>query len=195
MMYELSKQTRSYRRFDESRPLSTQTLNKWIEHARISASAMNAQPLRYITIADSETNARVFPMLKWAGHLSDWPGPSEGERPTGYIVVFHDREVAVKSEFVWCDAGIASQNVLLAATEDGFGGCIIASVNWRMLQKTLSVDDRYEPLFVIALGVPIETVQIVDLPDDRSIKYYRDESQTHYVPKRPISELLLNEIG
>ena len=195
MMQELSRNNRSYRRFDENQPLSVQKLRDWVEHARLAASAMNAQPLRYITVADPDTNSRVFPMLKWAGYLTDWPGPSKGERPTGYIVVVHDREVAVKSEFVWCDAGLATQNILLAAAEEGFGGCIIASVNWPKLQETLDIGERYEPLFVVALGVPVEEVRVVDLPDSGSIKYYRDESHIHYVPKRSMSELLLNEIG
>jgi nitroreductase len=152
---------------------------------------MNAQPLRYILSASPQTNGQIFPLLKWAGYLADWDGPAAGERPTGYVVVLHDTEVKVKPEWVWCDVGLASQNVLLSATEEGFGGCMIASVKWDGLRDALAIDSRYEPLIVMALGRPVEQAVVVDLPEDRSIKYYRDASGTHFVPKRSMEELIL----
>ncbi|MFP4010440.1 MAG: nitroreductase family protein [Spirochaetaceae bacterium] len=192
MMEELTRRNRSYRRFDETRSLTRAHLHRWIERARYAASAMNAQPLRYILSADPSTNDSIFPLLKWAGYLTDWDGPAEGERPTGYIVALWDTEVKVKPEFAWCDLGLASENILLSATEEGFGGCIIASVDFAALREALSFAERYEPLAVIALGAPAETAVVVDLPADGSIKYYRDESGTHYVPKRATEDLVIS---
>ncbi len=194
-MNELAKKNRSYRRFDETRPITLSQLREWTAGARSSASAMNAQPLRYILATDLPTNQQIFPLLKWAGYIRDWDGPEDGERPTAYVVVLHDTEVKVKPELVWCDMGLACQNILLSATEDGYGGCIVASVNWDELRTRLSIDSRYEPLVVVALGAPVEDVRIVDLPDDGSIKYYRDGAGTHYVPKRSMEELILAAHG
>ncbi|MFP4567064.1 MAG: nitroreductase family protein, partial [Spirochaetaceae bacterium] len=120
----------------------------------------------------------------------DWDGPEDGERPTAYVVVLHDTEVQVKPEFVWCDMGLACQNILLSASEEGYGGCIVASVDRDELRARLSIDSRYEPLAVVALGAPVETVRIVDIPADGSIEYYRDNAGTHYVPKRSMDELV-----
>ncbi|NBB90089.1 MAG: nitroreductase [Spirochaetes bacterium] len=191
MMNELAQKNRSYRRFDESSPVTMAQLREWTANARLSASAMNAQPLRYILVADPSTNRKIFPLLKWAGYLGDWDGPEAGERPTAYVVFLHDTEVKVKPEFVWCDMGLACQNMLLSASEGGYGGCMVASVNWIELRDKLSIDSRYEPLLVVALGAPVEDARIVDLPADGSIKYYRDDAGTHYVPKRSMDELIL----
>jgi hypothetical protein len=50
--------------------------------------------------------------------------------------------------------------------------------------------DGYTAELVIALGAPSETVKLVDAKGD-DIKYYRDENSVHYVPKRPLDELIL----
>jgi nitroreductase len=195
MMNELAQKNRSYRRFDETRPITMAQLRQWTSNACYSASAMNAQPLRYILAADLPTNQQIFPLLKWAGYIRDWDGPEAGERPTAYVVVLHDTEVKVKPEFVWCDMGLACQNVLLSAIEEGYGGCIVASVNRDELRAKLAIDSRYEPLVVVALGAPVEDVRIVDIPSDGSIKYYRDDAGTHYVPKRSMDEFILAAHG
>jgi len=43
---------------------------------------------------------------------------------------------------------------------------------------------------VIALGKPAETVQLVEAVDGKTT-YYRDENGVHYVPKRPLEDILL----
>ena len=45
---------------------------------------------------------------------------------------------------------------------------------------------------VLALGKPAEEVRIVDVPEDGSIRYWRDEAGVHYVPKRRLEELVLD---
>ena len=84
---ELVIKTRSFRRFHEDHPLSLETLERLVDTARLTASASNLQPLRYVISTDPAMNARIFPCLAWAGYLKDRNGPVEGERPTGYIVV------------------------------------------------------------------------------------------------------------
>jgi hypothetical protein len=44
---------------------------------------------------------------------------------------------------------------------------------------------------VIALGEPVETVEIVPIGEDGNIRYYRDEQGVHYVPKRSVEEILV----
>jgi len=58
----------------------------------------------------------LFTHLAWAGYLTNWKGPAEGERPVAYIAVLHDKQVSDK---YFCDDGIAMQSILLGATEAG----------------------------------------------------------------------------
>ena len=46
---------------------------------------------------------------------------------------------------------------------------------------------------VIALGVPVEEVKMVEVKDD-DIKYYRYENQVHYVPKRSLKDVIVKEL-
>jgi nitroreductase len=187
---ELITKNRSYRRFDEMQKVPMSFLEELIDLARLSASARNAQPLKYILSNNPEMNAKIFDTLAWAGYLQDWDGPVEGERPSAYIIMLGDTEI---SNNYYCDHGIAAQSILLGATENGFGGCIIASIKHNDLRNFCNIDKKYEILQIIALGKPIETVVIDPLSDDGNIKYWRDYNQVHHVPKRPLTSLVIQK--
>src|SRR5664280_165146 len=188
MMKDLVLKNRSYRRFYEDFAVDEQTLRDLVDLARLSASAANKQPLRYILSCTPEKNDLIFPMLAWAAYLKDWNGPSAGEHPSAYIVVLADKEIS--TNFNW-DAGICAQSILLGAAERGLGGCIIANVNKLSLRQALSIPDKYEIVFVLALGKPKEHVVIEPVPADGDIKYWRDAEETHHVPKRSLEDLII----
>jgi hypothetical protein len=65
------------------------------------------------------------------------------------------------------------------------------------LQRFLSLpEDRFDILYIVALGKPVETVVLEkinpDLPAGENIKYHRDAQGIHYVPKRSLEELIIN---
>jgi nitroreductase len=186
---ELVRQTRSYRRFHEDHAIGMEVLKGLVELARLSASGRNLQPLKYLLSNQKEMNARIFPELAWAGYLKDWPGPIPGERPSAYIIVLGDQRLT--KEF-GSDPGIACQSILLGATSQGLGGCLIGSVKRDRLREVLAVPDHLEILFVIALGKPKEIVQIDPLGPDGDIKYWRDADGIHHVPKRALEELIVS---
>lgn len=187
MIKDIIIRNRSYRRFYQSEKISIEQLREWIDLARLSASARNAQPLKYILSVDETLNAKIFELLSWAGYLTTWKGPEEGERPAAYIVLLKDTLISANH---FCDDGIAMQSILLGATEAGFGGCIIHSVNRNKLRDILNISEQYEILYVLALGKPNETVILEDLKVD-DIRYWRDENQVHHVPKRILDEIIL----
>lgn len=188
MLLDLVLKNRSYRRFDEGAPITEQTLRELVDLARLTPSAANLQPLKYRLSCDPETNSRIFPTLGWAGYLKDWPGPAAGERPTAYVVVLGDTGIATN---YWCDHGIASQTLLLGAAERGLGGCMIGNIRRDELRQVLNLPERYEILLVLALGKPAEEVVLEGMPEDGSIKYWRDEGSVHHVPKRPLAEVIV----
>ena len=184
---DLARKCRSYRRFNEKRTISRDELTDLIALARLSPSARNGQPLRFILSTEKATNERIFPLIAWAGYLKDWDGPEAGERPTGYIVVLSSESLGGHLLF---DAGLAVQSILLGAVEKGLGGCIIGAYSKEKLKEAIAIPTGYEPLYIIALGEPTEEVVIEPLKDG-DIKYWRDENSVHHVPKRDISELIL----
>lgn len=184
---DLIKKSRSYRRFDESKPIKDEELNLMIEAARFSPSSRNIQPIKYVVSNSAEMNSKIFSTLGWAGHLTDWDGPAEGERPAAYIIQVLDTEIAGNCS---CDNGITAQSILLQAVELGYGGCIIASVKREGLSNILGLEPRYSIIQVIAFGVPVEKV-VVDDMENNNFKYWREENGTHHVPKRTVEELIL----
>jgi len=188
MIKDLIIKNRTYRRFYQQAAIERQTLRELVELARLSASAGNLQPLKYILSCEPQRNTLVFPHLAWAGYLKDWPGPGEGERPSAYIIILGDTEV---SRTFGCDHGIAAQSILLGATEKGLGGCIIGTIQRDEVRKALDIPSRYEILLVLALGKPKEKVVIEIVAPTGDIKYWRDSEDVHHVPKRSLDEIIV----
>lgn len=189
MISELIRKNRSCRRFYQDHTIDTQTLKKFVDLARLSPSAANLQPLRYILSTDPQKNAQIFPCLAWAGYIKDWPGPKDGERPAGYIVILSDKEKA--TNYVGYDCGIASQSILLGVREKGLAGCMIASIKRQELREILSIDDRLEILLVIAIGKPKEKI-VIEALDNNNIRYWRDSWDIHHVPKRDLNDIIID---
>ncbi len=188
MIRDLILKNRSYRRYHQNVRIDRDTLVELVDLARLSPTARNAQSLKYYLSTDATLNATIFPRLSWAGYLTDWDGPIEGERPAAYIVVLNDTTIASN---YFCDEGIASQSILLGAVEKGFGGCIVASVDRRALHEDLNLPAQLQIVHVIALGKPKEEV-VLEPIHGNDIKYWRDRDQKHHVPKRGLDEIIIH---
>jgi len=186
---ELVKKNRSCRRFDNGYKIEPQTLEELVDLARHCASAGNKQPLKYILSTSEQKNDEIFSCLGWAAYLTDWKGPKKAEQPTAYIVVMGDKTVADK---FWCDHGISAQTILLGARARGLAGCMFGSIQIKKLADFLNIEDHLEIKLVIALGKPVETIEIDEVDDSGDIRYFRDENQVHHVPKRKLSDLIVS---
>ncbi len=191
MIKDLILKTRSYRRFHQGHAIDMDTLRWFVDAARVGASAGNFQPLKYMLYNTPEDCARIFPTLAWASFLNNWPGPDEGDKPAAYIVIVGDRNV---SSFLEYDVGIASQSILLAASERELGGCMIGSIQRDKLRNELNIPEKYEIMLVLALGKPKEKVVLEEIASkggSEEIKYWRDSEGVHHVPKRRLQDLIL----
>lgn len=188
MIRDLIIKNRSCRRFYQGVSIELQTLKGLIDLARLSASAANLQPLKYILSYDSQKNALIFPHLAWAGYLKDWSGPSEGERPSAYIVILGDTRISKSFD---CDHGIAAQSIMLGAREKGLAGCIIGLIQREELRKVLDIPKHFKIFLVLALGKPKEEVVIEEAQTNQDIKYWRNNKGIHHVPKRPLDEIII----
>ncbi len=184
---ELMMRNRSCRRFDESERISEKLLSELVDLSRYCASGRNLQPLKYRVVFAVDECESLFPLLVWAGYLTDWTGPEKGERPAAYIVQCLDRSL---TDNPMCDDGLHLEAITLGAVSRGLGGCIIKSFNKDRLRSVLNLPADLEPLHVLALGVPVEKVEMEDMRNG-NIKYWRDEKGIHHVPKRSLEEILV----
>ncbi len=193
MIEELIKKNRSFRRFHETIRIDSNALKFLVGLARLSASAANIQPLKYIISSSKENNEKIFECIGWAAYLSDWKGPERGERPASYIIMLQDKRLS-NNKWVPFDCGIAAQSILLGACEKGLAGCMIGSIKKEKLSEILSLENHFEIMLVIALGYPAEEVVIEDIKENQSIKYYRDDKGIHHVPKRKLQDIIIRFI-
>ncbi|MBN2829005.1 MAG: nitroreductase family protein [Candidatus Cloacimonetes bacterium] len=185
MIKDLILRNRSYRRFDEAERIEESLLLSWIDNARLSSCAANLQRLRFYYTVDAERCAEIFQVTTWAGYLPDWPGPEEGERPAAYIVIAGPSDANM---MLGIDVGLASQSILLSAVTEGYGGCMIGAFNKAQTKELISFSEGLEPILIIALGKPKETVVLEEYTE--SIKYYRTPDGVHHVPKRSLESLV-----
>lgn len=189
----LLEQDRSVRRFNGRAEVGYTIADNLVGLTRWCASGRNAQPLKYSVITAPEERARLYPALKWAGYYKDWDGPEPEERPTAYLVQYLDTEIA---QNCLCDDGLQLQAITLGATALGLGCCIIKSFNAQTVKEVCGLEgnERFKPLYVLAIGYPKEKVRIVDMPSgtDADFKYFRDEQDNQIVPKRPVHDLIIH---
>jgi len=191
MIKELIYKNRSYRRFDESYEITENSLKDIIDLARVSGSAANRQPLKYRIINKKDELDIIYSNIKWAAYLTEWHGPEEGERPSAFIIILYDKNIEANREYLFCDLGLAAQNILLGLAEKKLGGCMMASINKENIVNKLKINKQYEILLIIAAGKPDEKIMLDEVKNN-DIKYFRDKNDIHHVPKRKLSDIIIN---
>ena len=189
MLESLVIRNRSYRAFDESAPIDEATMRELVDLARRTPSGLNRQPLRYRILTSKEDIATMLGNCRFAAKLGIPLPPADG-KPTGFILMFTDREAGSPDTLALKDVGIAAQTILLGAVERGFGGCMLASFDPERLCADFGISERYVPVLAIALGKPAETAVLTEAKDG-DLSYYRDGAGVHYVPKHPAVDLYI----
>jgi hypothetical protein len=69
---------------------------------------------------------------------------------------------------------------------------MIGSFDVTKLKGELSLGEDIDPQLLVALGKPAETVVLEDMEKDASTSYYRDENGVHHVPKRKLSDIVID---
>jgi len=183
MIYEKIVSRRTVRKYLQ-KEVPEEILKKCVDAARLSPSAMNLQPLKYIIVNDEKLLKLVFSTLRWAGYLPEYQ-PSEDEMPRAYIVILLDKNI---SEHSGHDAGIAAMSISMVAYDEGLGSCILGSVDREKLRKILKIPENLRIILVISLGYPAEQ-PVVEEVRDGDIKYWLDENGVLHVPKRKFKDI------
>ncbi|MCH4190900.1 MAG: nitroreductase family protein [Butyrivibrio sp.] len=192
MIRDLVQKNRSYRGYDESYHFTRDKLEEFVDCTRFCASSVNAQPLKYYIAWEKETVEKIQTLTHWAAALPQLELPHMGKHPTAFIVICQDLQIDSNQNRFQRDIGIAAQTILLAAVEQGLGGCMIGNFQAGDLKKALQLGAEIQPMLVVALGKPAEKIVLTEVGTDGSTAYYRDEEDVHYVPKRSLKSELLN---
>jgi nitroreductase len=171
---------RSVRKFTQE-PVAKEVLAKLMDAARLCPSAGNKQALVFIAVNDPDLVKQIFETEKFAAYLAGKGQPQPGEEPTAHILVAQDTEFAI-AETVR-DVGAAVQTILMGACAYGLGATWLRSFDRPKAAQILSLPQRYEPDSLISLGVPAESPEVVPM-EEGDVKYWRDETGQHFVPKR-----------
>ncbi len=184
---ELMKWCRTYRRFDHAKPIPEEALEEILEAARLSSSASNKQPLRYVVVRSAALVEQIFPFTHWAAMLPKELGqPKDGERPVLFIVPTFAAEG--KGKWTDVDLGLAEARMTFAAAARGIGSCILANIEREPIREALDIPKTQEIATIVAFGYPTHASHIVPMKDG-DVKYYLDEKKDYCVPKRGREEL------
>ncbi len=186
-VYEAVKSRRTIRKF-KRQPLQNEDIMQIIDCARLAPYGANLQPLKFAVVSDEETRRKLFPLIKYAGYLTDWD-PTFEECPTSFIIVMNDTDIKPtdKSE---CDSGAAVMSMCLAAQALGIGSCWLGAIDRKGISEVLKLDKRLDVTYLLGLGYADQTGEVFDLSD--SVKYYFDDDGNVHVPKRTMDEIIIN---
>ena len=180
----LLHRNRSYRGFDPSRPVTREELLELVQVTSLTASGMNRQALRY-RLVTAEEAGKVLPLIRLGAALPEEHLPHPGKEPQAFIVIC---STVPEDKVIDIDLGIAAQSMLLKAVEKGLGGIFILNFGKEALREALALP--LEPLAVLAIGKPAESVFLVPAKKGEKLDYYRKEG-VHFVPKLQAQDLLL----
>jgi nitroreductase len=184
MIYEKIISRRTIRKYVQ-KEVPEEVLLKCVEAARLSPSAANLQPLKYVIVNNQKLLKEVFSTLSWAGYLPNYQ-PSDEEMPRAYIIILLDKKIRQNPGH---DAGIASVSISMVAYEESLGSCILGAVDREKLRQALNIPDNLDIVLVVALGYPAEN-PVLDKMGEKDIKYWLDEKGILHVPKRDLQDIV-----
>lgn len=190
MLKDLVFANRSFRGYDESYRFTKEKLISYVDLTRFTASSVNAQPLKYHIAYEKDEVDLIQKMTRWARALPEMELPHKDMCPTGFIIICQDTDISENLARFQKDIGIVAQTILLSAVEDNLGGCMIGNFSADEVREKLNFSKNLQPMLIIALGKPNEKIVIKEIENGESVNYYRDENDTHYVPKRKLKDII-----
>ncbi len=154
--FELINKRESVRGYLD-KPVEKEKIEKIIECARLSPSACNAQPWKFVVVNDKDILEKVAKKLY--DPLVSGINKFALTSPVFIVVVGEKRNLTSKigsivknKDYTSIDIGIACENICLAATELGLGTCMMGWFKEKDIKKILEIPDKKEVHLVISLG-------------------------------------------
>ncbi|MCK4863683.1 MAG: nitroreductase family protein [Dehalococcoidales bacterium] len=190
-VYEIAVTRRSIRRFKD-KAVPYEALEKCLNAGRLAPCGRNHQVCEYIVINDAEVLPGVFENI--GGSVKMPPekgGPRPEQSPKAYIIILINKtweEDANRRRISLYDVGMAAENIILVAYEQGLGTCPILMFHENNLKPVLNIPDEYDIALVIAMGYPDES-PVAEVATD-SVEGWLDDKLVRHVPKRKLEDIV-----
>ncbi len=152
---ELVKLRQSDRKYLD-RPVEEEKLRQCLETARLSPSASNAQPWRFVVVDDPELKNAVAESV-----VSMGMNKFAAQAPVIVALVLEKSGLLSKmasviqdKEYPLLDLGIVANQFCLQAADLGLGTCMLGWFNEKRVKKLLSIDRGRRVPLLILLGYP-----------------------------------------
>ena len=190
-VYEAVLQRRSIRRFKD-KIVPSEALEKCIDAARLAPSGRNQQVLEYIVINDVKVLPGIFEKIGGSAKLPpDKGGPRPEQSPKAYTIVLINKNWegdVNRRRVTQVDVGLAAENIMLTAFEQGIGCCPILMFNEADIKLLMGIPDTYDIALVISMGYPDES-PVADVAAD-STNIFVDAKGVRHVPKRKLADVI-----
>jgi nitroreductase len=138
--------------------IEKEKLERILDAARLSPSACNAQPWKFIVVDNPEiknkladtTSSKILGM----NHFTK-------QAPIHIVIVleggnFNSKfgSLVKQKNLPLIDIGIAAEHICLAATSEGIGSCMIGWFDEAEVKKLLNIPRSKRPILIITLGYP-----------------------------------------
>lgn len=196
----------SIRKYDESKPVSAETVETIVQCAQMAPTSSHFQAYTIIRVSDTENKAKLAELAGGQKYVSQAPVVllfcADLHRGAKYyeevdVDIFANTEsytVAV------IDAALAAQKALIAAQSMGLGGVVIGGIRSELGEvcKMFKLPDLVFPMFALCLGYPAQEPGIKPrLPmeavfkqdfydesyDEKLIEDYNDTVKTYYTER------------
>ena len=126
------------------RPIPPEAVHRIVEAGRLTGSAMNGQPWRFIVVDDKNT-------LKQLGAIAH-TGPYVAQAPLAIAVAIQ------RTKFAVADAARAIQSMILTAWSEGIGSNWVGFMGLDNIRPVLAIPNELDVLAIIPFGYPSRPV-------------------------------------
>lgn len=167
-VFEAVKRRRSIRKFKKVE-VEREKLDMVLQAARLSPSAANRQPWRFIVITEEKSKNKIR-----AAYDAEW----FIEAPAIIVACAVPKEAwrRADGEKYWkVDVAIAMQTLILVAAGLGLGSCWIANFNEEKAKEALDIPQDWRVVAMTPLGYPNEEKgPVKNRKPIRNIVHFRD---------------------
>ncbi len=190
-VYEAILKRRSIRRF-KNKAVPYEVLEKCIDAGRLAPSGRNQQVCEYIVINDAKVLPGIFENIGGSAKMPpEKGGPGLTQTPKAYTLILINKTLegdANRRRVTLYDVGMAAENIILSALEQGIGACPILMFNEKDLKLLLEIPDEYDIALVIIMGYPDES-PVAEVAAD-SVNGWVDDKGLRHVPKRKLADII-----
>lgn len=157
---ELAQKRYSCRSFS-SRDVEKEKLEKILEAARISPTAVNYQPQRILVIQDKKQLEKLSECTRYG-----WNAPV-------IMIICYDKNISWKRQYDnkdegIVDASIATTHMMLEIQNLGLGTTWIGAFDPSKVREVYSVPENYEIVAILPVGYPSETAKPSGMHEKRN---------------------------